>query len=312
MTRRIHRVIAHRSGIAGVEAMTLFSDHAFPRHSHDHFGIGIMTAGVQRSWSLVGHVESGCGDVIMCNPGEIHDGMPKPGAGARGWRIVYFDPSLMREDVAQEERGELLVPPVVRDRRLSSNVARLFELLAGHQVLKSRKMHDLEEVAPGLCASEHLPPIKQFAQNQHLVSIKQFAIEERLVGCLMQVSERHRLGRQANRNASPSVATAIQRLDDAPEIPVTLTELASLCGVSRFQLLRGFARQVGTTPHAYVIQRRARVARRHLAAGKSPANAALLAGFADQSHMTRAFARHFGVTPARYRAAVSGNFVQDE
>ena len=308
MSKRIHRVTQHRSGIPGVEAMTLFSNHEFPRHSHDQFGIGIMPAGVQRSWSIVGHVESEAGDVIMCNPGEMHDGIPS-GSRARGWRILYFDPSLMDDDVSQEERGELIVPPVVRNRRLSANVARLFELLTEDQVLKSRKMHDQGEVAPGLCGREQLPPIKQSAKNQHLASIKQFAIEERLVGCLMQVSERHRLGRRANFNASPSVATAIHRLDDAPEIPITLTELAGLCGVSRFQLLRGFAREVGTTPHAYVIQRRARLARRHLAAGKSPTTAALLAGFADQSHLTRAFARHFGITPARYRAV---NFVQDE
>jgi AraC-like DNA-binding protein len=61
----------------------------------------------------------------------------------------------------------------------------------------------------------------------------------------------------------------------------------------------------GTTPHAYVIQRRARLARRHLAAGLPPSDAALLAGFADQSHMTRAFVRHFGITPARYQAALA-------
>jgi AraC-like DNA-binding protein len=55
-------------------------------------------------------------------------------------------------------------------------------------------------------------------------------------------------------------------------------------GVSRFQLLLGFAREVGITPHAYLVQRRVRVVRRLLAAGRSPVDAALLAGFADQSH----------------------------
>jgi hypothetical protein len=48
----IHRVTQHRSAMAGVEAMTLFSDHSFPRHTHDHYGIGIMTAGAQKSWSV--------------------------------------------------------------------------------------------------------------------------------------------------------------------------------------------------------------------------------------------------------------------
>ena len=46
-------------------------------------------------------------------------------------------------------------------------------------------------------------------------------------------------------------------------------------------------------------------ARDFLAAGHTPAQAAVEAGFADQSHMTRAFARQFGVTPGRYRTAVA-------
>ena len=294
--------------------MTLFSNHAFPRHSHDHFGIGIMTTGAQRSWSIVGQVESTAGDVIMCNPGEMHDGMPATRA-ARGWSILYFDPALMDDDISREERGELIVPPVVRDRRLSTGVADLFATLrARGQALKSRKMHDWGQVN-----GDDLAPALQNAKNQGLAPAKQLAVEEMLVSCLMLVSQRHRLTGRAQVRNSPSVRTAIRRLEDAPEVPITLGELAALAGVSRFQLLRGFAREVGTTPHAYVIQRRAQLARRQLAAGKSPSDAAFAAGFADQSHMTRAFVRQFGVTPARYRAAVlprvrsgTGNFVQDE
>jgi AraC-like DNA-binding protein len=274
--KRTHRVTQHRSGIAGVEAMTLFSDHVFPRHSHDHFGIGIMTSGAQRSWSLIGHVESGPGDVIMCNPGEMHDGIPlkpgtrnlEPGANGRGWRILYFDPALVATDISQEATGELIVPPVARDRRLSTLVSRLFA-----QVERDRP-----------------DPL---------------AVEEDLMRCLMIVSRKHRLDGRVTSCASPPVTTAVRRLEDAPETPISLADLAALSGVSRFQLLRGFAREVGTTPHAYVIQRRARLARRHLASGHSPTEAALRSGFADQSHMTRAFVRHFGITPARYQAAIT-------
>ena len=75
--------------------------------------------------------------------------------------------------------------------------------------------------------------------------------------------------------------------------------------MSRFQLLRGFTRDVGITPHAYLIQKRIGLCRRLLAAGQSLADAALLAGFADQSHMTRAFVRQFGITPGRYKSALT-------
>jgi AraC-like DNA-binding protein len=101
------------------------------------------------------------------------------------------------------------------------------------------------------------------------------------------------------------VAKALQRVDSAPDTPVSLAELAALSGVSRFQLLRGFAREVGITPHAYLVQRRVRLARQLLADGQTLAKAAVQAGFADQSHMTRAFVRQLGITPGRYRAAIA-------
>jgi AraC-like DNA-binding protein len=248
--------------------MTLFSSRAFPRHSHDHFGIGIMTSGAQRSWSVIGQVESEAGDVIMVNPGEMHDGLPV-GGRARGWRILYLDPALVAQDTADGSAdNEPVVSPVVRDPQLARQVARLFA--------------ELETSAPDV-----------------------LAVEETLLRCLMRVLRRHGLAGAAAACASPSVLRAVRRLDDAPEAPTSLADLAALSGVSRFQLLRGFAREMGTTPHAYLVQRRVRLVRRLLAAGRSPADAALLAGFADQSHMTRAFVRHFGITPGRYRAAIA-------
>nr|WP_283094320.1 helix-turn-helix transcriptional regulator [Pantoea sp. JGM49] len=83
-----------------------------------------------------------------------------------------------------------------------------------------------------------------------------------------------------------------------------MSELATLCGLSRFQLLRSFAREVGMTPHAYLMQLRVRNARQWLAKGNSVADAAVMSGFADQSHLTRAFSRQMGITPARYQKAI--------
>lgn len=46
------------------------------------------------------------------------------------------------------------------------------------------------------------------------------------------------------------------------------------------------------------------LARQLIARGATLADAAASAGFADQSHMTRAFVRLLGVTPANYAAAM--------
>lgn len=56
--------------------MTLVSNHIFPRHSHDQFGVGVIDFGAQHSWSGIGRVDASAGDIIMVNPGEMHDGEP--------------------------------------------------------------------------------------------------------------------------------------------------------------------------------------------------------------------------------------------
>ena len=247
--------------------MTLVSNHHFPRHSHDQFAFGVITFGAQRSWSAVGQVEAFAGDVIMANPGEIHDGLSMDNK-ERGWRMIYCDPELVHREFEQEIPGRIeLVRPVARDALLAQKFAQLFVRLT----------------APD---SDRLPS------------------EQSFVDALMCLMRRHGKARAARHRASPSVKTAIDRLNAAPSDSISLAELAELSGVSRFQLLRGFAREIGTTPHAYLMQRRVALARQLLAAGKTPAEAAVEAGFADQSHMTRIFARYIGITPARYRAAV--------
>lgn len=99
---------------------------------------------------------------------------------------------------------------------------------------------------------------------------------------------------------TPTLRLARERLDDDPANPISLGELAQLCGINRYQLIRSFQRATGITPHAYLIQRRIQLARRLIASGTPLAESAAAAGFADQSHMTRQFTRALGVSPGLY------------
>lgn len=109
----------------------------------------------------------------------------------------------------------------------------------------------------------------------------------------------------APRAGTAAISQARQRLDDTPAEPVTLGDLARSSGLSRFQVLRGFVRETGLTPHAYLLQRRIDLARRLIAGGRGLADVAAASGFADQSHMTRTFRRTFGIAPGAYAAAVA-------
>jgi AraC-like DNA-binding protein len=94
------------------------------------------------------------------------------------------------------------------------------------------------------------------------------------------------------------------RLDEGYAEDLTAADLAAAAGTSRFAVYRAFREAYGLSPSDYQRQARLRHARRLIGAGWGIAEAATVAGFADQSHLTRWFTRCYGVTPGAYRHAV--------
>ena len=85
--------------------------------------------------------------------------------------------------------------------------------------------------------------------------------------------------------------------------PITNLELARLAHMSVRAFERKFHASFHLTPQKYLRKLQMRMATRALVYTKeSLAKVALSCGFADQSHFTREFRRHFGRTPRDYRA----------
>ncbi|HEX3123738.1 MAG TPA: AraC family transcriptional regulator, partial [Rhodanobacteraceae bacterium] len=82
---------------------------------------------------------------------------------------------------------------------------------------------------------------------------------------------------------------------------LSLDELAAVAGLSPFHFLRCFQREYHVTPQQMLMALRLLEAKRLLASGEAPALAAAATGLSDQAHLTHAFARRYGVTPARYQ-----------
>ena len=83
---------------------------------------------------------------------------------------------------------------------------------------------------------------------------------------------------------------------------LTLQRLAAETGYSRSHFLRMFRATMGMTPHRYVLKRRVERARQMLEQVEpSIAEVALRCGFSSQAHLTLAFRKEFGITPAEYR-----------
>jgi AraC family transcriptional regulator len=95
---------------------------------------------------------------------------------------------------------------------------------------------------------------------------------------------------------------ARELLDERAPASLTLGELAEEVGVHPAHLARSFRREHGVTVGEYARARRLEWAGAQLSVGDaSLAEVAAAAGFADQSHFTRAFRAWAGVTPGRFR-----------
>lgn len=96
------------------------------------------------------------------------------------------------------------------------------------------------------------------------------------------------------------VGRAVEYLHSNFSGDVTLDELAAVAGVSKFHLVREFRRQVGMTPHKYLLTLRVGHAKRLLLGGLTAAAAATHAGFYDESHLGKYFKQIVGVSPGSY------------
>ncbi|MBB3309141.1 AraC-like DNA-binding protein [Rhizobium sp. BK196] len=252
-----------RSSVPGVEAVVATSGHRFARHTHEQFGIGLIFSGAQRSLSGRGLVEAEAGDLITVNPNEVHDGAPI--GEARSWSILYFDPAVMEgltREVGGGEANRSEIPrPVIHDGLLADRFRVLFSAVTGDE--------------------------ERMRCEELLLSVIADALRETAM-------------REGQAMAPHSIVHARNMIDDDPAAEISLSDLARESGLSRFQVLRAFARATGFTPHAYLVQARVHLARRLIAGGAALAEAAAESGFADQSHMTRAFVSRYGLTPGTY------------
>ncbi len=92
-----------------------------------------------------------------------------------------------------------------------------------------------------------------------------------------------------------------RRLEAAPEIKLSIGEMAEASFASKSHFIRTFKREVGLPPHQFQIQNRIRKAQKLLHGTASIAEVASTTGFFDQSHFIRHFEKIVGLTPTDYK-----------
>ncbi len=132
--------------------------------------------------------------------------------------------------------------------------------------------------------------------------VSRLVIESLTLGILAEASRR--VAATAKRAVPVWLQVALALVEQHFAEPLPLAAVAKKVGVHPVHLARTFRRVHNTTFAAYVRQLRIEFARRELAGTAALSDIACAAGFCDQSHFSRCFKQHTGVTPAEYRARV--------
>ena len=237
----------------------------FEPHWHEEFNLGQIDSGVVQ-FNHDGKTEHITSDnVMIINAGEVHSA-DSFGAPTLGFRMFYIPESSFREVVSQRTK-------------LPGSLCFSQTLLSDPSVSRdlSKALHTLDSDASPLAKQEMLFRIMA-------VVIRRFSSWSGVI----------------DRSAAPSTLDrAREYLHDRISDDVSLDDLGTETGLTKFHLLRAFRNRFGLPPHAYQLQQRVLLAKR-LLKSYSPSYVALECGFSDQSHFTRVFRAHTTTTPRRY------------
>lgn len=253
-----------------------YISYSFSRHMHEGFAMGAVSKGVEAFTYRGETCFAPVGSLIVLNPEEVHTGYSASEFGC-SYRAMYPDSILFQEAIATHSDSKRKTPyfasPVIYDKYLF------------------RIFNDLHFT------------LEQSASRLERES-KLFKLLASLTLRYGDVSQDLRINRE-----NKAVKLVRDYLEENYQQDTSLQELANLTKFHPSSLVRVFRREIGLPPHAYQTQVRIRRAEALIIAGKAISEIALMVGFADQSHLTRQFKKHVGVTPGQYGFNV--NNVQD-
>ncbi len=242
--------------------------HAFGRHTHEGFAIGVIERGAETFYYRGGIHTAPAGSIVVISPDELHTGQA---AVDNGWsyRMMYPAADLLvrvASELAGNPRGiPYFGTPIYYDEVV-------FHALRSAHLALEQSQSALERESCLMHALALL--IRRYAEDRPP---------------LAQPALAHDALRQAQDYLRANYAE-----------DTSLEQLARMVYLSPFHLSRLFREQLGLPPHTYLNQIRVNRAKSLLNAGLSPTEVAHAVGFADQSHLTKAFKRVVGIPPGQY------------
>lgn len=265
----MEKTVQYKSPLSpGIEALSCVDSFVFSNHIHNGHVLWLNSEGGEE------YKLKGCttilqpGSISIIEPGIVHSNRPWNPA-KRHLRSLYLGEEFflyLEKLLTGETKGKLTLPTSVIENRKSWQLAILL-----HEAI---------------------------INNQD-----QLLIDERIVSFFSKI-EVLQFGKvichDFSDNSTDRIRNLLEFIRAKFNEDISLDNLAELAQCTSFHVIRLFNNKVGMSPHAYLTQLRLEKARELIDGGQSIADAALLAGFSDQSHLTRRFKKRYGLTPGLY------------
>lgn len=247
-------------------------DFSYDKHAHEEYSFGVTLTGRQDFFSGGTKHHSHPGDIIVFNPGEVHDGHSGAKEPLR-YSMVYIPPSQLEPMLAsagiRRAKDFQVAKTILKDESMRQSIQKLTQLLEKCSSTKLELECELFQFAARLARYHGQIGTKRVSQKVDRLLI--FA-REYIHGHLSE--------------------------------DLTLDAISKAANLSKYHFLRMFNRQFGITPHQYIVNCRINQARKALEAGRSVDDLVYEYGFSDVSHFNRRFKPVFGMTPRQYQLSL--------
>lgn len=238
----------------------------FPGHFHEHYVIGFVEKGDRLLFCRERRYAIGQGCILLFNPGDSHACVQsdEEALDYRGFNIAKET----MLDLAEEVTGRRELPG------FSQNV-----IYDGEAACHLRLLHEMVMKGTG-----------EFGREEALLFLLSYLIQnygQPFESCIPECRK------EIEKSCEYMEAHFAER--------IYLDQLCRHAGLSKSTLLRAFTKEKGVTPYRYLEAIRINEAKKLLAEGVPPVEAAARTGFSDQSHFTNYFNQFIGLAPGAYR-----------
>lgn len=247
----------------------VMSDFSYAKHAHEELALGVTTSGVQEFDCEGSQFRSHAGDIILFNPGDVHNGNPGDDEALK-YTMIYLDIEdfypLIRSSTEGQSKQFRISENHFKDPVLQFLILEMAQVVADGRRMTVEYEHCRYKIAKQLAKRLRLSSADSWVGNKDTLLLK-----------------------------------VRDYIHDNIKEDISIEELSQVANISKYHFIRLFRNQFGMTPHKYILNSKVNRARVLLKSGILSSAVAHELGFFDVSHLNRHFKRSFGLTPKQYQ-----------